>query len=184
MPGRWFLADCRPGSVCILCVPSEGAQGECVVQAAGWRCSLLSDAARRHCYRLPASDASEANPIVKCDGEHETEVGTHLECMDPPLDGGVPEDAWFCVECQQNSVYQVKAVVAKDPRMKRLVNGQRTGKACVNYRSRVGRSAMGRARHVGAFGELAGDPADTAYLSMNSSCLGFGIPASDPPRIT
>ena len=112
----------------------QGAQGECVVQAAGWRCSLLSDAARRHCYRLPASDASEANPIVKCDGEHETEVGTHLECMDPPLDGGVPEDAWFCVECQQNSVYQVKAVVAKDPRMKRLVNGHRTGKACVHYK--------------------------------------------------
>ena len=86
------------------------------------------------CSVCKSEEASAANPIVKCDGEHAAEVGTHLACMDPLLDGGVPEDAWFCVECQQNSVYQVKAVVGKSAKMKRLVNGQRTGRACVHYK--------------------------------------------------
>ena len=40
-------------------------------------------------------DASADNPIIKCDGEHETEVGVHLRCMEPPLDAP-PEDEWFC----------------------------------------------------------------------------------------
>ena len=113
----------RLNSDSILSVPTDGAMLVDGEEDDPLTCSVCG-----------SGDASEANPIVKCDGEHETEVGTHLECMDPPLDGGVPEDAWFCVKCQQNSVYQVKAVVAKDPRMKRLVNGQRTGKACVHYK--------------------------------------------------
>jgi hypothetical protein len=63
--------------------------------------------------------------IIKCDGEHETEVGVHLGCMDPPLDS-LPEDEWFCKECQQKSLYQVEAIVDKRDKMKRLLNGQRT----------------------------------------------------------
>ena len=34
------------------------------------------------CSVCGSGDASEANPIVKCDGEHETEVGTHLDEVD------------------------------------------------------------------------------------------------------
>ena len=38
------------------------------------------------CAVCASGDASEANPIIKCDGEHDTEVGVHLRCMDPPMD--------------------------------------------------------------------------------------------------
>ena len=50
-----------------------------------------------------------------------------------PLDAP-PEDEWFCVACQEKSLYQVEAVVDKRDKMKRLRNGQRTGKACVHYK--------------------------------------------------
>ena len=80
-----------------------------------------------------SGDASAANPIVKCDGEHETEVGVHLRCMEPPLDAP-PEDEWFCAECQEKSLYQVESIVDKREKMKRLRNGQRTGKPCVHYK--------------------------------------------------
>ena len=36
--------------------------------------------------------------------------------------------------CQQNSLYQVKAIVDKKDKMKRLVGGKRTGRACVHYK--------------------------------------------------
>ena len=48
------------------------------------------------CTVCQSGDASAENPIVKCDGAHETEVGVHLNCMDPMLDGGVPKGEWFC----------------------------------------------------------------------------------------
>ena len=85
------------------------------------------------CSVCNSGDASASNPIVKCDGEHTTEVGVHLHCMDPPLDT-VPEGEWFCTECQINSIYQVEAIVDKRDKMKRHCNGQRTGKPCVHYR--------------------------------------------------
>jgi hypothetical protein len=85
------------------------------------------------CFVCASGDATAANPIIKCDGEHETEVGVHLGCMDPPLDSP-PEDEWFCKECQQKSLYQVEAIVDKRDKMKRLRNGQRTGKPCVHYK--------------------------------------------------
>ena len=55
-----------------------------------------------------------------------------MKCMDPPIDN-VPEDVWFCLPCQQKSIYQVKAVVDKK-NMKRLRNGSRTGKLCMHYK--------------------------------------------------
>jgi hypothetical protein len=85
------------------------------------------------CSVCASGDATAANPIIKCDGEHETEVGVHLGCMDPPLDS-LPEDEWFCKECQKKSLYQVEAIVDKRDKMKRLRNGQRTGKPCVHYK--------------------------------------------------
>jgi hypothetical protein len=45
-----------------------------------------------------------------------------------------PEDEGFCKECQQKSLYQVEAIVDKRDKMKRLLNGQRTGKPCVHYK--------------------------------------------------
>ena len=53
--------------------------------------------------------------------------------MDPPIDAP-PEDEWFCIKCQEKSLYQVKAIVDKNDTMKRLCNGQRVGKACVHYK--------------------------------------------------
>lgn len=85
------------------------------------------------CAICGSGDASAANPIVKCDGVHETEVGVHLHCMDPPMDSP-PEDEWFCVKCQEKSLYQVEAIVDKKDKMKRLRNGHRTGKPCVHYK--------------------------------------------------
>ena len=85
------------------------------------------------CSVCDSGDASDANPIVKCDGAHETEVGVHLSCMVPPLDE-LPEGEWFCAKCQAASVYQVNAIVEKRDKMKRLRNGARTGRACVHYR--------------------------------------------------
>ena len=85
------------------------------------------------CAVCGSGDALATNPIVKCDGEHETEFGVHLRCMDPPMDAP-PEDEWFCASCQQNSLYQVKAIVDKKDKMKRLVGGKRTGRACVHYK--------------------------------------------------
>ena len=69
----------------------------------------------------------------------------------------MPEGEWFCAECQTNSIYQVEAIVDKRDKMKRLRNGQRTGKACVHYRVQFGRgAAVGGARHLGAAGKSAG----------------------------
>ena len=85
------------------------------------------------CIVCKSGDASTANPIVKCDGVHEMEVGVHLQCMEPPMDDA-PEGEYFCVECQSKSVYQVGEIVDKREKMKRLRNGVRTGKACVHYR--------------------------------------------------
>ena len=86
------------------------------------------------CSICGSGDATAANPIIKCDGEHETEVGMHLRCMEPPLDAP-PEDEWFCAECQEKSLsYQVESIVDKREKMKRLRNGQRTGKPCVHYK--------------------------------------------------
>ena len=85
------------------------------------------------CSVCASGDATETNPIVKCDGEHETEVGVHLGCMDPPMDT-VPDDEWFCAKCQEKSIYQVEAIVDKHKAMKRLRNGHRTGKPCVHYK--------------------------------------------------
>ena len=67
------------------------------------------------CSICNSGDATEANQITtthKCDGEHATEVGVHMRCMDPPLDA-VPEGEWLCAECQANSIYQVEAIVDK-----------------------------------------------------------------------
>ena len=85
------------------------------------------------CSVCMSGDASADNPIVKCDGEHKTEVGVHLHCMDPPMNDA-PEDEWFCVQCQENRVYQVEAIVDKNENMKRLVNGARRGRPCVHYK--------------------------------------------------
>ena len=70
------------------------------------------------CAICGSGEASAANPMVKCDGEHETEFGVHLRCMEPPMDSP-PEDEWFCVKCQEKSLYQVEAIVDKKDKMKR-----------------------------------------------------------------
>ena len=45
----------------------------------------------------------------------------------------MPEDEWFCAACQAKSIYQVESIVEKRL-MKRLRDGQRTGRACIHYR--------------------------------------------------
>ena len=37
-------------------------------------------------------------------------------------------------KCQEKSLYQVEKIVEKKDKMKRLRNGQRTGKPCVHYK--------------------------------------------------
>ena len=81
------------------------------------------------------------------DGVHETEVGVHLHCMDPPMDAP-PEDEWFCVKCQEKSLYQVEAVVDKKEKMKRLRNGHsaRASRASTTKSSGRARSGRGKTR--------------------------------------
>ena len=43
------------------------------------------------CSVCGSGDASVDNPIVTCDGQHETEVGIHLHCMEPPM-SEAPQD--------------------------------------------------------------------------------------------
>ena len=63
-----------------------------------------------------------------------------------------PEDKWFCVACQEKSLYQVEAIVDKQDKMKRLCNGRRTGKARVRlYTTRSsGRVPSGRGKTRGS----------------------------------
>ena len=66
------------------------------------------------CAVCQSADASDANPILKCDGMHELEVGIHMQCLPAAarLDA-VPEGAWHCPECREKSVWQVEAVREK-----------------------------------------------------------------------
>ena len=81
-----------------------------------------------------SDQATAANPIIKCDGEHDVEFGVHLRCMLPPMDAP-PADEWFCAACQAKSLYQVEAIVKKST-LKRLIDGHRTGPSCVHYKIR------------------------------------------------
>ena len=62
---------------------------------------------------------SDDNPIIKCDGVHDTEVGYHLLCLPERLDE-VPKDAWFCPACRDNGLWEVQEVLGKRKRNGRV----------------------------------------------------------------
>ena len=66
------------------------------------------------------ANASDDNPMLKCDGMHDTEVGYHLRCL-PVSDelDHVPENDWFCPSCREKSIWQAGAVRGKMKRGKR-----------------------------------------------------------------
>ena len=61
-----------------------------------------------------SADASDENPIIKCDGPHSQELGYHLKCMgsDWALDE-VPEEAWYCPACRESGLFEVESVLDK-----------------------------------------------------------------------
>ena len=61
-------------------------------------------------------DASEARPILKCDGVHATEVGYHLDCLPNghTLDELPSDDQdWLCPECRESNLYVVHSIRGK-----------------------------------------------------------------------
>ena len=58
---------------------------------------------------------TDDNPIIKCDGDHLTEVGYHLNCLPEPL-GKVPDGAWYCQTCRDSGLFPVEAVLDKRQR--------------------------------------------------------------------
>ena len=64
---------------------------------------------------------SEENPIIKCDGQHEFEVGYHLCCLPSIMIGGVltppampaAEDDWLCPSCINAGLCIIQAVKGK-----------------------------------------------------------------------
>jgi hypothetical protein len=62
------------------------------------------------------SDASEEQPILKCDGVHETEVGYHLDCLpsghrldEMPAD----DEEWLCPKCRDGNLWIVAEIRGK-----------------------------------------------------------------------
>ena len=54
-----------------------------------------------------STDASDANPILKCDGVHDVEVGYHMQCLpaEARLDE-VPDNDWFCPMCREKGFWE------------------------------------------------------------------------------
>ena len=74
------------------------------------------------------SDASEAKPILKCDGLHETEIGYHLDCLpsDYRLEEMPPDDKeWLCPKCCESSLWILAGIRGKKT--------SHRGKKCVHY---------------------------------------------------
>jgi hypothetical protein len=71
------------------------------------------------CAVCQSADASDANPMLKCDGMHELEVGIHMLCLPVAarLDA-LPEGTWHCPECREKGVWQAAEV--RDKKMKKV----------------------------------------------------------------
>ena len=63
------------------------------------------------CAICQSADANDANPMLKCDGMHELEVGIHMQCLPAAarLDA-VPEGTWHCPECREEGIWQAAEV--------------------------------------------------------------------------
>ena len=83
-------------------------------------------------------DATPQAPILKCDGDHNTEVGYHLRCLPEEYrrDEMPPDDqAWLCPECMDSDLYILEAVLDKKVQPLRQAGG-RCGKRVVHYQCR------------------------------------------------
>ena len=80
------------------------------------------------CSTCKSGDATVENPIIKCDGEHETEVGFHIKCLTPPLSlDDIPSGLWLCNACREKGLWQAESV-----RNKKTMKGK-CKRACVHY---------------------------------------------------
>ena len=55
------------------------------------------------CVACGSGDIADDNQIILCDGEHETEIGYHQQCVTPPLQS-IPAGSWFCPQCAAEHV--------------------------------------------------------------------------------
>ena len=66
------------------------------------------------CSVCAQADASDDNPILKCDGWHDVEVGIHMRCLPEELRlAHVPEGDWFCPTCREKGIWQAEKLLDK-----------------------------------------------------------------------
>ena len=121
-PGHYkrLLACLRSSQLCILYTITQ-------VPSAQERADSRDDDPLA-CSICHSADASDENPVIKCDGTHQLEVGFHLDCLPEgaQLDE-IPEDDWFCPQCRTDGVWQADSMRDK----KTMVGAD--GRARVHY---------------------------------------------------